>query len=98
VDITVYRDLANREAMFSAPEYVFKDGQLVAQDGCIVTAPRGATHVVRPEFDRGIEKNLRDYFERYHTLRYDNFPLSADELTEFGSRAILVHACARQTA
>ena len=94
-DITVYRDIADRERMFSAPEYVFKDGELVARDGRIVKVTRGATHVVQPDFDRGIEKRLRDYFERYHTIRFDNFPISGDELVELGSRERLVHACAR---
>ena len=77
------------------PEYVFKDGELVARDGRIVKVVRGATHVVRPDFDRGIEKRLRDYFERYHTIRFDNFPISPDELVECGSREALVHPCAR---
>jgi len=94
-DITVYRDDPDREKMFRVPEYVFKDGELVAQDGRIVNVVRGATHVVRPDFDRGIEKRLRDYFDRHHTVRFDNFPISADELVECGSRETLVHACAR---
>jgi formylmethanofuran dehydrogenase subunit A len=94
-DVTVYRDIADREQMFAAPQYVFKDGELVARDGRIVKVTRGATHVVRPDFDRGIEKQLRDYFERYHTIRFDNFPLSSEELTEFGSRETLVHPCSR---
>jgi formylmethanofuran dehydrogenase subunit A len=94
-DITVYRNHPDREKMFHAPEYVFKDGELVARDGRIVKVVRGATHVVRPDFDRGIEKRLQDYFERYHTIRFDNFPISMDELVECGSREILVHPCAR---
>jgi formylmethanofuran dehydrogenase subunit A len=94
-DITVYRDIADREKMFSAPEYVFKDGELVARDGAIVKVTRGATHVVRPDFDRGIEKRLRDYFERYHTIGFDNFAIAVDELGDFGSREILVHPCTR---
>jgi formylmethanofuran dehydrogenase subunit A len=94
-DITVYRDDPDREKMFRTPEYVFKDGELVAREGRIVKVVRGATHVVRPDFDRGIEQRLQDYFERYHTIRFDNFPISADELVECGSRETLVHACAR---
>jgi formylmethanofuran dehydrogenase subunit A len=81
--------------MFAAPEYVFKDGELVAQRGRIVKVSRGATHVVRPQFDRGIEKRLRDYFERYHTIRFDNFAISPEELADCGSREALVHACVR---
>ncbi|HEV8262251.1 MAG TPA: formylmethanofuran dehydrogenase subunit A [Burkholderiales bacterium] len=94
-DITVYEDHADREKMFTAPEYVFKDGDLVARHGRIVKTSRGATHVVRPDFDRGIEKPLRDYFERYHTIGFDNFAISSDELADCGSRETLAHACAR---
>ncbi|MGH8629143.1 MAG: formylmethanofuran dehydrogenase subunit A [Burkholderiales bacterium] len=97
-DVTVYEDLADRERMFSAPEYVFKDGELVASRGAIVRVTGGATHVVRPGFDRGIEKRLRDYFARYHTIGFDNFPISGDELLECGSRELLVHPCVRGAA
>ena len=92
-DITVYRDLPDREAMFAAPEYVFKDGELVARQGKIVKVTRGATHMVEPQFDRAIEKSLRDYFERYHTIGFDNFAIGGDELLECGSRAAIVHSC-----
>jgi formylmethanofuran dehydrogenase subunit A len=97
-DVTVYQDLADRERMFAAPEYVFKDGELVAGGGKVVNVVRGATHVVRPEFDRGIEKRLRDYFDRFHTIGFDNFPISADELIDCGSRGPLVHPCSRGQA
>jgi formylmethanofuran dehydrogenase subunit A len=95
-DIVVYRDEADRERMFATPEYVFKDGELVARDGAIVKVTWGNTHVVKPEFDRGIEKRLADHFERYHTLRLDNFKISDDELCECGngSRRI-AHPCTR---
>jgi len=94
-DNIVYEDLPDLEQMFAAPEYVFKDGELVAQRGRIVKTSRGATHVVRPDFDRGIEKPLRDFFERFHTIGFDNFAISADELAECGSRETLVHPCPR---
>jgi formylmethanofuran dehydrogenase subunit A len=97
-DVTVYEELPDRERMFSAPEYVFKDGELVAGGGKVVNVVRGATHVVRPEFDRGIEKRLRDYFDRFHTIGFDNFPISADELIDCGSRGPLVHPCSRGQA
>ena len=95
-DLTVYREIADREAMFSTPEYVFKDGELVARDGRIVKVTRGATHVVRPEFDRSIEKSLKDYFSRYHTIAFDNFAIDADELIDCGSRTALEHPCGRR--
>ena len=95
-DITVYEDLADREKMFATPTHVFKDGDLVAKDGKIVKVTRGNTHVVKPGFDRGIEKELGKYFERYQTMRMENFKIDDDEIREIGNGARLnVHECAR---
>ena len=74
-DITVYSEDKNREKMFSAPDYVFKDGELVARNGKIVKVIRGATHTVKPAYDRGIEKRLQRYFERFHSMRMENFAI-----------------------
>jgi formylmethanofuran dehydrogenase subunit A len=95
-DLVVYRDLPDREAMFAAPEYVFKDGQLVGRQGRIVQVTRGATHTVKPAFDRGVERSLREYFDRYLTASFANFAISADEMLECGSRDVLVHPCGRR--
>ncbi|MGH8751636.1 MAG: formylmethanofuran dehydrogenase subunit A, partial [Burkholderiales bacterium] len=93
-DITVYTEDADREKMFSAPDYVFKDGEVVARSGKIVKVTWGNTHVVKPQFDHGIEKQLKPYFERYLTLRMDNFKISDDEMRECGRGSrLLTHAC-----
>ena len=95
-DITVYEDLPDREKMFSKPAHVFKDGELVAKDGKIVKVTRGNTHVVKPEFDRGIEKEIKLYFERYLTMRMDSFTIEDDEMSEIGPGSKLyVHECSR---
>jgi formylmethanofuran dehydrogenase subunit A len=95
-DITVYEDLADREKMFAKPTHVFKDGELVAKDGKIVKVTRGNTHVVKPEFDRAIEKELEKYFDRYQTMRVGNFKIDDDEMGEIGQGSRLhVHECAR---
>lgn len=96
-DITVYAPQSDVEAMFAAPEYVFKDGQVVARKGHIVATPLGLTHTVKPAFDRVIEGRLKDYFDRYHTLGFGNFAISDDEMLDCGSRALLTHPCARPT-
>jgi formylmethanofuran dehydrogenase subunit A len=96
-DIVAYSDLPDREAMFACPEYVFKDGQLVAQRGRVVHVTRGATHTIKPEFDRGIERPLREFFDRFHTIAFDNFAIDADEMIDCGSRELLVHPCAGRT-
>ena len=82
-DITVYTDLPDREAMFTKPDYVFKDGELVVKDGKVVKVTWGKTHTAKPNFDIGVEKGLKNYFSKYHTIQLDNFKLSDDELTSY---------------
>jgi formylmethanofuran dehydrogenase subunit A len=96
-DITVYMPDNNRERMFERPALVFKDGELVARDGRIVKVTDGGTHTLRPQYDRGIEKSLRDYFDRYMTVRLDNFRLSDAEIENDGSGHIITHPCRPRT-
>ena len=90
-DITVYTEQEDKEKMFAKPDYVFKDGELVVKDGELVKVVWGTTHVVRPEYDRGVEKGLNDYFNRYMTMKMGNFKISDDELTDDGRGSISVH-------
>jgi formylmethanofuran dehydrogenase subunit A len=89
-DITVYEDNPDREAMFATPVFVFKNGELIVRNGKVIKVTQGATHVARPQYDRSIEKQLSDYFHRYHTMRMENFRLSDDEIIEGGRGHIVV--------
>ncbi len=90
-DITIYTDQANREAMFAKPDYVFKDGELVVKDGNVVKVVWGATHTAKPAFDMSVEKNLKQYFDKYHSIQLDNFKISNDEIADNGRGKIIVH-------
>jgi len=79
-DIAVYRELADREAMFKTPEYVFKDGVLVARGGKIEAVPTGGTHFVQPDYDLAIEKTLRKHLARHGSVDFDHIAISHDEL------------------
>ncbi|UZR27836.1 formylmethanofuran dehydrogenase subunit A [Methylococcus mesophilus] len=92
-DITVYTDQADKEKMFTRPDYVFKDGELVVRNGEVVKVVWGNLHTVQPEFDSGIEARLRDYFDRYHTMKLDNFVINDWEIEGDGRSKILVHPC-----
>ncbi len=94
-DITVYTPDDNREKMFEKPDYVFKDGELVVRDGEIVHIKWGTTHIVTPEFDRGIEKDLAKYFSRHMTMKMGNFKISDDEITEDGRNTLTVQSTQR---
>ena len=97
-DITVYQDDSNREAMFATPAMVFKDGELVVRDGKVVKVVQGATHVARPEYDKGIEKSLEDYFDRFHTVRMENFKVADEEIVKGDKGAIIVQPTGARAA
>ena len=79
-DIAVYREDPDREAMFSVPEYVFKDGVLVARKGKIVAEPVGGVHFVEPQYDRKIESFIADHAGRHLTVAAADSVIGRDEL------------------
>lgn len=79
-DVVIYRDQPDREAMFTTPEYVFKDGALVARAGRITATPVGGTHFVEPDYDRGIEKTLRKHLGAHGSVNFDHLAIGHDEL------------------
>lgn len=91
-DITVYTENADREKMFEKPDYVFKDGELVVVDGKVVHTKWGTTHIVRPDWDNSVEKDLQKYFERFMTMKVGNFKISDDEITEDGRGSLTTHS------
>ena len=90
-DITVYTEDADREKMFEKPDYVFKDGELVVVDGKVVHTKWGTTHIVRPDWDISVEKDLQKYFDRFMTMKVGNFKISDDEITEDGRGSLTIH-------
>ncbi len=90
-DITIYTDQPDREAMFAKPDYVFKDGELVVKNGIVVKVVWGKTHTAKPAFDMGVEKNLKEYFDKYHTIQLENFKISNDEIAEDGRGGVITH-------
>ena len=79
-DIAVYREDANREAMFTTPQYVFKDGTLVARAGRVTALPVGGTHHVEPSYDPLIEKTLRRHMATHGSVNFEHLAISHDEL------------------
>jgi formylmethanofuran dehydrogenase subunit A len=74
---------------------VFKNGEVIVRRGKIQKVVQGATHVARPAFDRGgIERSLKPYFDRYHTVRMGNFAVGDDEITRGDQGAIIVQPTA----
>ena len=79
-DVAVYREQADREAMFTTPEFVFKDGLQVARAGRITATPVGGTHFVEPGFDPIVEKTLRKHWAERRSMNFDHVAIGHDEL------------------
>ena len=79
-DITVYTPNENKETMFALPRFVLKSGEILIEEGDIRNSPIGKTLHVSPSYDVGIEKEIAQWFEQYYTIRFRNYPVSADYL------------------
>ncbi len=77
-DIAIYPQVEDPKEMFSHPRYVFKGGKLVAQDGRIVYDQPGRCLYVAPGYDRQIEDAIREDFQRYYTIDFENYPVQLD--------------------
>jgi formylmethanofuran dehydrogenase subunit A len=82
-DVTIYSRSDDIQQMFSTPRYVLKAGRVVVENGEL----RGTEHIepgrllrVSPEYDRLIETDLRDWFERHYTVRMANYVVAEEEL------------------
>jgi formylmethanofuran dehydrogenase subunit A len=80
-DVTVYQGDDDLRRMFAMPRYVVKAGKVVLED----TQPRlrveGRTHVVDVTEQPDSELvPLRDWFDRFATTQYGNFPIPDEML------------------
>lgn len=80
-DIAVYSPDDNREAMFSRPDYVFKDGHIVVRQGKVVANHWGCVHRFMPEYDRSIETKLAAWYQDYQGFQLSSMVVG-DELEE----------------
>ncbi len=91
-DVAVYDPTKGPAAMFSAAEYVFKNGTLAVRDGNIVATPKGQTHTVRPPFDRAIERGVQKHFDRYYSLGLESFKVAPELFTTEQQSTLVEHA------
>ncbi len=79
-DITIYDPHENKQIMFEIPRYVIKSGRILVEEGELRESHEGKTIHVRPEYDRDIEEPIADWFEKYYSIRFRNYPVSDDYL------------------
>jgi len=72
-DVTVYAPDADRAKMFAAPRYVIKGGTLVVEEGQLRRAPAGARLAVRPDYDPAVKSDVKQFFDDYASVAFENY-------------------------
>tara|TARA_B100000315_G_C14574725_1_gene587357 strand:+ start:395 stop:2059 length:1665 start_codon:yes stop_codon:yes gene_type:complete len=83
-DITVYNEHQDKEKMFEKPYLVFKDGEIVVKNGEIKKVTNGKLYFAETEYDKGIEKELNIYFDKYIGRKKSSFIIQNQELWDHG--------------
>jgi formylmethanofuran dehydrogenase subunit A len=76
-DVTIYDPDENWRAMFEAPRYVIKGGHVIVEDGELRMPVDGKTLHIAPGYDTVIEFELKEFFERYYSVQFDNYAVGA---------------------
>lgn len=79
-DLTIYTPNDDKQQMFELPRYVIKGGEIIVDDTELRTPVAGQTFYVAPDYDSALEPVLRDWFERYYSVQFRNYPVTADDV------------------
>jgi formylmethanofuran dehydrogenase subunit A len=61
--------------MFELPRMVIKSGRVVIENGEIRDPFIGKTLHVAPDYDRDVENDIQDWFEKYYSIGWRNYPV-----------------------
>jgi formylmethanofuran dehydrogenase subunit A len=81
-DVTIYTPHENKETMFELPRTVIKAGRVMIDQGEIRDPLIGKTLHVAPEYDRDVESDIKEWFEKYYSIRWRNYPVDDSYLHE----------------
>jgi formylmethanofuran dehydrogenase subunit A len=80
-DVTIYDPNENPQVMFELPRYVIQGGRMLVENGEIRRPENGRTLYVAPEYDRGVEADIADWFEHAYSVRFRNYPVDESYLS-----------------
>jgi formylmethanofuran dehydrogenase subunit A len=66
--------------MFELPRMVIKSGRIIVDQGEIREPLDGKTLHVEPEYDREVESDIREWFEKYYSVGWRNYPVDSSYL------------------
>ncbi len=81
-DVTIYTPHDNPQTMFELPRHVIKAGQVIVEQGEVRDPVYGKTLHVQPDYDPGVEPDIASWFEKYYSIRFRNYPVSAEYLPQ----------------
>jgi formylmethanofuran dehydrogenase subunit A len=81
-DVTIYTPDANYEKMFELPRFVIKAGEVIVEQGEIRDPVNGKTLHVAPGYDPAIEADIADWFEKYYSICFRNYPVDESYLDQ----------------
>lgn len=81
-DITIYTPHENKEIMFEMPRVVIKSGRVLVEQGEIRDTLIGKTIHVQPNYDHDVELDIQQWFERYYSISWRNYPVDMSYLYE----------------
>lgn len=79
-DITIYTPHENKETMFELPRMVIKSGRVIVEQGEIRDPANGKTLHVEPDYDHEVEADIQQWFEKYYSIRWRNYPVDPSYL------------------
>jgi len=80
-DVTIYPAKPDGNGqLFSYPRYVIKGGQIVVEEGDVVSVSEGREFIVRPGYDDSIEEFIRPLFQQVYTMSFENYPVEIERL------------------
>ena len=74
-DVTLYSPNNDVQEMFELPRYVISSGLVVVDDGELRQNRDGRTFHVQPEYDLDSVDSIREWFEKYYTIQFNNYPV-----------------------
>jgi formylmethanofuran dehydrogenase subunit A len=81
-DVTIYSPNADYQKMFELPRYVIRGGEVIVEDGEIRRNFEGKLFHVAPAYDEEAVPDIQEWFEKYYTIRFRNYPVDEHYLRE----------------
>ncbi len=71
--MTVGQAKTDYQAMFADAALLFKNGQLVVEDGIVMNKLTGVAQTIAPHYDRQITRTVQNHFDRFYSLKLRNY-------------------------